>query len=53
MGFIKQGRSWGEWAGMVANTVLLRDYKTTEGEIGRTEEANEKMFSQIKYFYDL
>ena len=43
----------GERAGMVANTALLGDYKTTEGEIGRTEEANEKMFSQIKYFYDL
>ena len=43
----------GERAGMVANTALLGDFRNTLGEIGRSEEVNSKMHSQIKYFYDL
>ena len=43
----------GERAGMVANTALLGDFRTTQGEIGRTAEVNNKMHTQIKYFYDI
>ena len=43
----------GERAGMVANTALLGDFRSTQGEIGRMELVNNKMLSQIKYFYDL
>lgn len=43
----------GERAGMVANTALLGDFRTTQGEIRRTEEVNNKMNSQMEYFYDI
>ena len=42
----------GERAGMVANTALLGDYKTTEGEVDRAVGDNQKLSRQIRHFYD-
>ena len=40
-------------AGMIANTDLLKDFKATEDDFDKTTNSNQKLFSKIKYFYDM
>ena len=53
MNLTEERQKLSERAGMISNTDLLRDFKSTQGDVQKTTTSNEKIFSKIKHFYDL